>query len=466
MQPGYGRLMLAAAVAVSVWTVWPRSPVAGVGPSGPGRHTGFAPNLEYVGVSSCASMACHHKNGPKGSKGSEYTTWQTYDLHAKAYTVLYDRRSKIIEKNLRQLKDEAEARPEKDALCLKCHALDVAPERHDLLVDGVGCENCHGPAQKWLTQHYLANWKFKSDADKAALGMRPTKDLFARGQACVECHVGAPDREVNHDLIAAGHPRLNFEYSAFLANVPKHWDEQKERQRYPDLDARAWALGQVVSAKAAVELLHYRAQAEKQPWPEFSEYDCFACHHSLQDPSWRQERGYEARVPGSFPWNTWYLTLLPQALATQTPGSDSTVVAHLGSLAKEMGKPYPDRKLVAQQAHEVAGQLGQWLARAPQVRYDNPTALRTLLSTFGKDAKTASWDQAAQRYLAIAAMYQTLGDLQPGARNPQVRAAIQALAKPLEFPKGIDSPQTFDAKRVQLFEEQLKAVHNQLELGK
>jgi hypothetical protein len=462
MQPRYGRLMLAAAVAVSVWIVWPRSPVIGVAPGPADRTTGFAPDLQYVGVASCASMACHNRNGPKGSKGSEYTTWQAYDAHAQAYAVLYDYRSKIIEKNFRQLKDVAGARPEKDLLCLKCHALEVAPENHDLLIDGVSCENCHGPAQKWLTTHYVADWKFKSDADKAALGFRPTKDLFARAQACVECHVGAPDREVNHDLIAAGHPRLNFEYSAYLANIPKHWSEPKEHERYPDLEGRAWAMGQVASAKAALALLESRAGNEKLPWPEFSEYDCFACHHGLNDPSWRQARGYDTKVPGSFPWNTWYLSLLPKALAMQASGSDAIVVARLGDLANEMRKPYPDRKQVGQQAHEVAQQLGQWLGRSREARYDNPVALRNLLAGFAKDEKAAatSWDQAAQHYLAIAAMYQALGDVQPAARNPQLRASIRALVKPLEFPPGIDSPQKFDAK---MFEEKLKAVQHQLE---
>jgi hypothetical protein len=34
---------------------------------------------------------------------------------------------------------------------------------------------------------------------------------------------GKPWRDVNHDLIAAGHPRLSFELSAFMATMPPHW---------------------------------------------------------------------------------------------------------------------------------------------------------------------------------------------------------------------------------------------------
>ena len=33
--------------------------------------------------------------------------------------------------------------------------------------------------------------------------------------------------------------------------------------------------------------------------PEFSEYNCFACHHDLEGTSWRQQRGYDGRPAGS-----------------------------------------------------------------------------------------------------------------------------------------------------------------------
>jgi hypothetical protein len=296
--------------------------------------------------------------------------------------------------------------------------------------------------------------------------MRPTKDLYARMQACLECHVGNSDREVNHDLIAAGHPRLNFEYSAFLANVPKHWNEQNDKSRYPDLEARAWVLGQLGSARAALELLAHRARLDTAPWPEFAEYDCFACHHELREPSWRQERGYNGLLPGSFPWGTWYYPMVPAAMSTSAPTSDANVVARLHELAKEMARPLPDRQQVAQQAQGAADQLSQWLVRARAGRYDNPAALRGLLARFAKEnpkLAPANWDQAAQRYLALGAFYHALGDLHPGHRNQAVKASIQALVKPLEFPPGIDSPRTFDGRA---FGERLQALQRQLGQGR
>src|SRR5262249_53265920 len=46
--------------------------------------------LQLQGVGSCSAASCHGYNGPKGSKGSEYTTWVTHDPHARAYSVLFE----------------------------------------------------------------------------------------------------------------------------------------------------------------------------------------------------------------------------------------------------------------------------------------------------------------------------------------------------------------------------------------
>src|SRR5262249_48335933 len=134
-----------------------------------------------------------------------------------------------------------------------------------------------------------------------------------------------PVRDVNHDLIAAGHPRLNFEFAAFQANMPKHWEPTADEKK-PEYEFKSWAVGQAASAKAALDLLAYRAGHESQPWPEFTEYGCFACHHDLgaskdKDKGyvdWRQTpEHYKGRRPGALPWGTWYFALLPAALESQ-----------------------------------------------------------------------------------------------------------------------------------------------------
>jgi hypothetical protein len=436
-----------AAVAITVWSTWLRAPAAaGAGP--PDEKAGARSGFAIVGVSTCTSSACHNANGPRGSKGSEYSTWVMQDKHAKAYDALRDERSKVIEKNYKRIADIKDAHPEKDQTCLNCHATTTVSGSADMLLDGVGCESCHGPAQEWLGKHYLAEWKSKSTSEKERFGMYPTKDLVVRAQLCASCHVGTAGKDVDHDLIAAGHPRLYFEFGGYLAIVPKHWDERAEKKADPGFEARVWAIGQAASAKAAMDLLRSRAQ-ENRPWPEFAEYDCFACHHDLKAKSWRQELGHATRL-GALPWGTWYTPQLRPALSMQIAGDRLKDFNSLEELRKEMEKPLPDRVKVAQQSEAGARQLTEWLGTLNAGSYKDPTLLgRTLDRLANEEKRTrSSWDGAAQLYLGLAALYQARRDVDASYRNPQLKAALQEMVKQLDLGKGYASPHDFEPEKL------------------
>jgi hypothetical protein len=308
--------------------------------------------------------------------------------------------------------------------------------------DGIGCERCHGPAEKWRTVHYLPDWQRQSASAKEAWGLRPTKDLLARAKLCVECHVGSRDADVNHDLIAAGHPRLNFEYASYLAVLPKHWSERDEKARNPDFEARVWAQGQVVCARAALELLASRAEAPAEGgtrWPEFGEYNCFACHHDLRAQVGRPGRSGRP-ASGKLNWGDWYFSVLPTALSLPAPKDNPELRDSLRKLADEMQKPNPDRSSIAPLARETAAQLNASVTSADRVRYDDLVLLRRLLDSVVQGEPAADWDRSAQRYLAGAALYHALTDLGPRYRDPRLKAVIQDMGKQLRFPKGYDSP--------------------------
>src|SRR4029077_7753873 len=105
-----------------------------------------------------------------GTWRSEYTTWATYDPHARACTVLFDKRSLTIEKNLKGLANLEDAHPEQDRLCLNCHVqprlAETARNERFSLIDGVGCEACHGGAEKWVSRHYTDEWRGKTAEEK------------------------------------------------------------------------------------------------------------------------------------------------------------------------------------------------------------------------------------------------------------------------------------------------------------
>ncbi len=435
--------LLLCAVAAAVFSVpWFRvtSPVAAGGPDADKRKgdpaMATAKGHEWVGTASCAAAACHAGNGPKGAARSEYTTWAIHDPHGKGFSVLHNDKSARIAANLGRGKKAYD-----DALCLNCHVHpDWAGGKHGerfAKEDGVGCESCHGPAGDWVAVHYLDDWKTKKPAEKEKLGLQDTKDLLKRGQACVTCHVGAPGNDVNHDLIGAGHPRLNFEFGAYQAVLPRHWSDSEDLKRYPDLQARTWRLGQVLSAEAAVRLLAHRAEDEKLPWPEFAEYDCYACHHDLKAKSRRQsEEHYAGRMPGLLPWGGWYTAVLPQAV-------DASVKEPLADLKKAMQVPYPDRDAVVKHARAILRELQGLSAEIMKSPTPGPD---DLLERFKKVARNGdalaagNWDEAAQLYLALAALHHARRDAEPGKPLTDLQNTLKQMGSELRFPAGFDSP--------------------------
>jgi hypothetical protein len=256
--------------------------------------------------------------------------------------------------------------------------------------------------------------------------------------------------------MAAGHPRLNFEFGAFQANMPHHWEE-KGVNKGPGFDARAWAVGQAVSVRTALDLLAHRAADDKAPWPEFTEYDCFACHHDLTPPGWRQKKEHFGPFrPGSLPWATWY-TALPRLLADAGPATEPDLGKALDKLQKEMRKVRPDRKAAAARAGQASEQARQWLAKVEKLPYDKPDTvadLRRAVAQQGAAVAGTSWDGAAQVYLALVA-------LSAPDPNRDVREALNKVAADLAFPgdaKGprYESPKGYRSKGG--FQEDLSAL--------
>jgi hypothetical protein len=432
-----GCLTLVAVAVVLAASIGTRSSGADRAPA----PAAVAPGLERQGVASCAASGCHHGNGPRGARGSEYTTWLVHDPHARAHEVLLSERSALIERNFRHVKNLADARAESDALCLNCHVQPdalAAPHRpRYALADGVGCESCHGPAQKWLEPH--KTWKgLAPEAKKRAYsehGMTWLPDLATRVQVCGTCHVGTPQADVNHDLIAAGHPRLTFEFAAYQAHMPRHWDEKEEKARYPDFEARAWAIGQVACARASLELLAARSE---RTWPEFAEYNCFACHKEL-NPGRRPDR--EA-VRGQAPWTNWPYVLLPEALELSPGESNPNILSELNDLRRIMRRPLPPSAVVAMQARGTAERLQRWLDASSQGKYgDLPELIRTREKIWNEEKRVpVDWDTSMQRYLGMSALVQAQRALQREPVDPEILKELEDFSKRLRFPAGYVSP--------------------------
>ncbi|MFM9960117.1 MAG: multiheme c-type cytochrome [Planctomycetaceae bacterium] len=432
-----------------------------------------------LGMNSCTASACH--GGPAGVKGKEwnssYTVWATKDPHADAYAALLsDRSRKIVARLTRvdfvasesDLNKDVQYQAFLEQRCLACHAT-VTKSQHSTVTknlaskdgfaeDGVSCSSCHGVAGEWLGNTHAGR------LGKSSTAMTNTKVLVPRAEVCVGCHVGSPihegqpRRDVDHDLIAAGHPRLNFEFSAYLSVLPAHWDVEKDRQRIREpsdpkktpgnFAAESWVTGQFVAANAALDLLESRAVANV--WPEFSEISCYSCHHDLRWPSFRQKL-FDRDPPlsrqspiGSFVWGTWYPPMARRYLLTADAGAANDEPTWI-ALGKEMNTVQPDSKKVK----PLTSLLRQNLK--PPANGQNRVQILSK-SVAARPASRRDWDEVAQWFLAATAWHRALQEeaaaIQPAVdqvKRTQRDQALRECEATLEKLRGqLESPHQFD----------------------
>ena len=255
--------------------------------------------------------------------------------------------------------------------CVNCHGVYLDPNMKgfDDIIDqvsygepeqrvnsGVSCVACHGPRIKWVKEHAAilgSDWWKKSMTDKVHVwGMYDLVDPVGRSKLCFSCHIGdvAKGRVVTHEMYAAGHPPLpGIEVATFSYAMPAHWEgmeakikrakmlEAKKKGKVlngldflinaygidPNRDqmeqTRMVAVSCLAAVQSSVNLMSNQAQLSLEPmpggknagdtrWPMLANYDCYACHHELSSPSWRQQRGYRGR-PGRIEARPWSLSL-------------------------------------------------------------------------------------------------------------------------------------------------------------
>ena len=372
-------------------------------------------------------------------------------------------------------KDNSPPKANEEDRCLNCHVTTETSGERQLLpdalhaVDGVGCESCHGPAKQWLGIHGTIEWRGLNSETKKSLGfIDTTADLTGRIRICANCHVGSRGRDVNHDLIAAGHPRLDFEFSAFHANLPKHWEvdsdhssETTDIEQDPAFEAKAWLTGQLVTGQASLRLLQDRTSDEKS-WPELSEYACFSCHHDLKSDSWR---GLERRSSGRFAWGTWTFGTFP-AIAREVGAQ-----AEFQSLQELMEDPFPERTEVHRRAAVLNKALEEAIANSSTRDYSvaglDALAIHLIPGTASDSNKdglpASSWDQTAQLYLAAVAISLARGNVATDdPRTLSIQDDLEAVRQELLFGESADSPRDYSGCQMNEILKRMRGIRDTL----
>ncbi|HSU67813.1 MAG TPA: multiheme c-type cytochrome [Tepidisphaeraceae bacterium] len=227
--------------------------------------------FKFDGAPSCSSEKCHGAEKAVERPdfwGNEYTLWHgRKDPHHTAYRMLLNAQSKQIAAKLNI------PQANKSARCTTCHTTDAAgPAGKDLqgkeysAAEGVSCDSCHGPSQKWLEPHAQTGWiKQQRAATKhgellKTWGLFDTRPIPTRADRCVGCHLST-----GADLVAAGHPQPIFEMNHFSNIYPdRHW-----RDNGAFTPPQLWATGQVAELRETMLRLATEASASASaPPPE------------------------------------------------------------------------------------------------------------------------------------------------------------------------------------------------------
>lgn len=418
----------------------------------PSARAQATPPAQYTGPGSCASTTCHGSVTPRSDNRvlqNEYSTWIVKDKHSKAYSALTGATGQRMAQILGLKK--AETAPK----CLACHALDVPAAQRARTFDlseGVSCENCHGPAAAWLGPHTERGWTHQQSI---AAGMYDTRDLTRRAEKCLTCHLGNDEKSVDHEMIAAGHPDLYFELDSFSAVMPRHWKEPggpgADPGTDPWYDVHELSTGQAVQLKQS--LLRLAARAHGKVWPEYSELQCYSCHHSLTTPedSWRQARGYPGRRPGDPPWNPSRYTILHELISQADLDGSAKLDAELAELARLMSQLNPDRDAVATAATNSARLVSDLSAKVDATPGDAVATLKMMQKISG-DAEGISAQgehAAAQAAMAMQSLFVAYDRNEKFRNSAEVRAAITGLFQELQNPSAYD-PAKFAARLQQV----------------
>jgi Cytochrome c554 and c-prime len=369
--------------------------------SGTARAAVPTDNVKHLGVASCAGNNCHGAVKPvRGSsvQQNEYLIWAQKDKHRLAYAALTKPLGLRIAHNL-GLPDAVSA-----PLCLNCHADNVPPDRRGpqfQLSDGVGCEACHGGAEKWLGVH-ISGATHQQDI---AAGMYPTDQPVARAERCLSCHFGDPtddQRFVTHRIMGAGHPRMGFELDTYTYAQPAHFVVDKSyiaRKGKPN-DAQIWAVGQAVDLEQRMAALMSPRHAPKGVQPELVLFDCQACHHAMNQLQWSPGTAGMSK-PGQIALYDANAVMLRVIFARVAPAAAKAFDDHMMALHRALDDNWPAVQQAAGAVRQAVNQVIPALM-SHDFSHDDMTALAAGVVVLGEGG--TSYSDAEQETMALGSL--------------------------------------------------------------
>lgn len=358
---------------------------------------------QSVGTVNCASSTCHGSIAERSATPvlqNEYTTWLREDPHTQAYAVLRNAQSQRIAKNLGLGQPAHEAK-----VCLDCHSHNVPVSKQGPRFDksdGINCEACHGPAEKWIKTHVEPK---ASHAKNIENGLYPTSDPYDAAKLCTSCHVGDVSRPITHQIMGAGHPRISIEVETFMALEPPHYKIDEDWvQRKGAYDAgKIWAMGQFASSANLLELIADPKRNRQGIMPELMMFDCHACHSPMSKKDWSKDL---ARTPGQARINNSSLIMVQAIVRAAAPQHSAETARLVNQLHVASSSPAASMTEVESAAKALIGQLNSARKTVAAVSF-NEAVLEKLLKELVNMAASnqyADFAGAEQAYMSISSV--------------------------------------------------------------
>jgi hypothetical protein len=396
------------------------------------------PELGMRGAASCAASSCHGGPRPGAStpsavRGSEYALWKETDPHARSWRTLASKESTDIMGKLRIIQNGQIIDKSGYNNCLACHNT-THQMSEDLvtptIAEGVGCEMCHGPSEPWFDRHY-------SGDGTVVTGMTNIEPLIVRAKMCTVCHVGSKDRDMNHEIIAAGHPALYFDMAVYHELYPKHWRDRDDSS--PDNRARLWLAGQIAMADSELELIEARSTQSHSvsTWPELAMYRCTDCHVSLSGlPRVPTTTDRQRIVSGLASLRRWNLDGIDSWQRSTSHSANDELTESITQMNQLLLNRYDDKTDIAYAARQLRSMIDQEIRQNPDLSFShwNQARQRWVGGEIAKAEEVSQqWESAARFYLAAWAS-------NPRNEVKELMGSLHTMRRAIVFPTSTQSP--------------------------
>ncbi len=384
----------------------------------------------HLGVASCSGSSCHGADERQRNstvQNDEFKTWQRYDRHSRAYTVLKEDRARRMARALGYPNSDASTQRE----CLVCHADNVPKAMQGPqfdIADGVGCEACHGGASGWLGIH-ISGATHQQNVER---GLYPTEKPVARAQKCAQCHVGDAEHFLDHRMMAAGHPPLPFETDTFTAIQPAHFtvDASYVKRKGRITDMQVWAAGEAVLLSKHMEMMLDPKRLQRGPYPDFMLFECASCHHAFDAGKLPLSTlsGADPQTVGSIKLNDANYVMLRVAAMRVAPDAARNMQSHMLALHRAAAADWAGARREAAELRKIADALAKRF-EVHEFSRDDMLAFAVALVGLSDGIVDAQYQLAEQITMSLEAVVNALksSDNLSETQNPAVTAAMSAL---------------------------------------